>query len=159
MKMTPELKTPEVPMPFEGSYTQENYAQQLVDDYKAAGVAPANVYPQSFMLADVRYWIASEPEFGAQAVFLDDRDETLEGFDVTKPETWKPSMQELAASGVKIIAPPLWMLVKAGADGAIEPSGYAEEAKAAGLGIITWTLERSGRSRTAVAGTTRRSTT
>ena len=144
VKMTPELKTPEVPMPFEGSYTQENYAQQLIDDYKAAGVAPAIVYPQSFMLADVRYWIASEPEFGAQAVFLDDRDETLEGFDVTKPETWKPSMQELAASGVKIIAPPLWMLVKAGADGAIEPSVYAEQAKAAGLGIITWTLERSG---------------
>jgi glycerophosphoryl diester phosphodiesterase len=144
VEMTPELKEPEVPMPFEDNYTQENYAQQLVDEYKAAGVPPASVYPQSFSLEDVRYWISREPEFGAQAVFLDDRNDTLAGFDITKPESWKPSMQALADSGVKIIAPPLWMLVRAGENDVIEPSDYAKQAKGAGLKIITWTLERSG---------------
>lgn len=39
LKFTPELKKPEVAMPFQGDYTQERYAQQMIDDYKAAGVA------------------------------------------------------------------------------------------------------------------------
>lgn len=143
LKFTPELKAPEVTMPFEGNYTQEMYAQQLINEYKEAGIAPSDVYPQSFHLADVEYWLKAEPEFGKQAVLLDDRDETTKGFDNMKPETWKPSMQELAAKGVKILAPPLWMLVTA-KDGKIVPSVYAEEAKKAGLGLISWSLERSG---------------
>jgi glycerophosphoryl diester phosphodiesterase len=142
-KFTPELKTPDVPMPFNGDYTQEAYAQQLIDEYKAAGVPPADVYPQSFRLDDVRYWIEKEPEFGTQAVYLDERDEKLAGFDIAKPETWQPSMRELADSGVKILAPPMWMLVTV-ENGKIVPSVYAKEAKAAGLQLITWTLERSG---------------
>ncbi|GAG11913.1 unnamed protein product, partial [marine sediment metagenome] len=36
MKMTPELKSPSVKMPFEGDYTQEKYAQQMIDEYKKA---------------------------------------------------------------------------------------------------------------------------
>lgn len=52
-------------------------------------------------------------------------------------------MQELADKGVKIIAPPMWMLV-ANEGGKIVPSIYAKRAKEAGLDIITWTLERSG---------------
>ena len=52
-------------------------------------------------------------------------------------------MQSLADDGVKIIAPPLWMLVTA-KDGEIVPSPYATAAKAAGLDIIAWSLERSG---------------
>jgi glycerophosphoryl diester phosphodiesterase len=142
-KFTPELKAPEVAMPFEGDYTQADYAQQLIDEYKAAGVDPADVFAQSFDLDDVRYWIANEPAFGAQAVYLDDRD-TQESFDHTDPSTWSPSMEELAASGVKIIAPPIWMLVTLDDAKQIVPSPYAEAAKAAGLDIITWTLERSG---------------
>jgi glycerophosphoryl diester phosphodiesterase len=142
-KFTPELKAPEVAMPFEGDYTQADYAQQLIDEYKAAGVDPADVFAQSFDLDDVRYWIANEPAFGAQAVYLDDRD-TQESFDHTNPSTWSPSMEELAASGVKIIAPPMWMLVTLDDAKQIVPSPYAEAAKAAGLDIITWTLERSG---------------
>src|SRR5688572_13384421 len=35
-KFTPELKAPSVSMPFQGSYTQEAYAQQMIDEYKAA---------------------------------------------------------------------------------------------------------------------------
>ena len=52
-------------------------------------------------------------------------------------------MEELAGRGVKVLAPPLWMLV-AVREGAIVPSVYADEAKAAGLQLIAWTLERSG---------------
>lgn len=143
LKFTPELKGPEVTMPFEGNYTQEMYAQQLINEYKEAGIPASDVYPQSFQLEDVEYWLKAEPEFGKQAVFLDDRDETTKGFDNMRPETWKPSMQELADKGVKILAPPLWMLVTA-KDGKIVPSVYAEEAKKAGLGLISWSLERSG---------------
>lgn len=143
VKFTPELKAPSVEMPFDGDYTQDAYAQQMIDEYKAAGISPADVFPQSFQLRDLLYWIKADPEFGAQAVYLDDRNDTLEGFDPMKPETFKPTMQELADQGVKIIAPPTYMLVTLDG-GKIVPSPYTEEAKAAGLRIITWTLERSG---------------
>ncbi len=36
VKFTPELKAPEVEMPFKGDYTQEDFAQQMIDEYKAA---------------------------------------------------------------------------------------------------------------------------
>jgi glycerophosphoryl diester phosphodiesterase len=45
--MTPELKSPSVDMPFDG-FTQEAYAQKMIDEYKAAGVPPRDVWPQSF---------------------------------------------------------------------------------------------------------------
>jgi glycerophosphoryl diester phosphodiesterase len=143
-KFTPELKAADVPMPFGGDFTQAAYAQKLVDAYKAARIDPKDVYLQSFNLEDVRYWIKKAPEFGAQAVYLDDRDETLPGFDPNKPESWKPDMKSLAAEGVKIIAPPMWMLVTLDDKKAIVPSAYAKAAKEAGLDIITWTIERSG---------------
>jgi glycerophosphoryl diester phosphodiesterase len=53
-------------------------------------------------------------------------------------------MKALADEGVKIIAPPLWMLVMLNEKKDIVPSAYAKAAKEAGLDIITWTLERSG---------------
>ena len=60
VKMTPELKFPAVAMPFDG-FTQEDYAQKLINEYKAAGVSPRRVWPQSFNKPDVLYWIAKEP--------------------------------------------------------------------------------------------------
>jgi glycerophosphoryl diester phosphodiesterase len=120
------------------------YAQQLIDEYRQAGIPASNVYPQSFQLRDILYWLEKDPDFGGQAIFLDDRDETAKGFDPEKPATWQPGMTELAQKGVKIRAPPLWMLVRPGPDGTIEPSTYAREAKKAGLGLIAWSLERSG---------------
>ena len=141
-KMTPELKSPSVAMPYNG-YTQEDYAQQMIDEYKEANVDPSNVFPQSFKYEDVLYWVNEEPEFGEQAVYLDGRysDQT---FNVNDPTTWTPSMQQIASDGVNIIAPPLWMLVTTDPMNILVPSIYAEEAKASGLDIITWTLERSG---------------
>lgn len=143
VKMTPELKTPSVEMPFEGDYTQELYAQQMIDEYKAAGVPPEDVFPQSFLLDDVLYWIANEPEFGAQALYLDPRSIGPD-FDSNDPNTWSPTMQEITGQGVQIIAPPMQFLVTLDENGEIVPSAYAQEAKAAGLEIITWTFERSG---------------
>jgi glycerophosphoryl diester phosphodiesterase len=141
-KFTPELKAPAVEMPFDGM-TQEMYAQKLIDDYKAAGIPASDVFAQSFDLNDVLYWIKAEPEFGAQAVYLDDSADTIEGWSAMDPATWDHSMADLKAMGVNYIAPPLWVLVTL-QDGRIVPSVYATEAKAAGLNIITWTLERSG---------------
>ena len=143
VKMTPELKSPSVEMPYEGDYTQEDYAQQMVDEYKAARVNPKKEFAQSFFLDDVLYWINNEPRFGRQAVFLDGRynDPT---FDHTDPNTWSPTMEELVSEGVNIIAPPMWMLMALDGNKKILPSTYAKGAKAAGLDIITWTLERSG---------------
>ena len=150
-KFTPELKAPAVEMPFDG-FSQEDYAQKLVDEYRAAGVPPEDVWLQSFNLQDVLYWIEAEPEFGAQAVYLDDRYEEPEPMgdsagqviDPMDPATFEPTMQELADMGVRIVAPPTWMLVTLDEAGEIVPSPYAEEARAAGLDIITWTVERSG---------------
>ena len=143
-RFTPELKAPEVPMPFEGTYTQDRYAQQLIDEYREAGISPDDVYPQSFQLRDVLYWLAKEPAFGRQAVFLDDRDERVPGFDPMRPETWRPGMAALRDQGVRILAPPLWMLVTTDAENRIVPSAYARAARAAGLDLMAWSLERSG---------------
>ncbi len=143
VKMTPELKIPSVKMPYKGTYTQKYYAQQMLDEYKTAGVNPKDVFAQSFNINDIKYWIKNDPAFGKQAVYLDGRyDEP--GFDHTNPGTWSPSMSELVTDGVKIIAPPMWMLVALDENNKIVPSTYAIAAKEAGLDIITWTLERSG---------------
>ncbi|MQX36074.1 glycerophosphodiester phosphodiesterase family protein [Roseospira navarrensis] len=140
-KFTPELKTPSVDMPFDG-FSQEDYAQKMIDEYKAAGVPASDVLAQSFNLEDVLYWIENEPEFGKQAVYLDDSYD-IEGWDPMDASTWTHTMTELKDMGVNYIAPPMWVLVTV-EDGEIVPSVYAKEAKAAGLNIITWTLERSG---------------
>jgi glycerophosphoryl diester phosphodiesterase len=138
-KFTPELKLPSVPMPFEGDYTQEQYAQQMIDEYKAAGIAPRRVFAQSFNLDDVLYWLANEPAFGRQAVFLDERVDQPGGYDEAVA-----GMPALAEQGVQIVAPPMWALVSLDGDQRIVPSTYAKAARKAGLDIITWTLERSG---------------
>jgi glycerophosphoryl diester phosphodiesterase len=142
-RFTPELKAAEVQMPFDGDYTQEKYATQMLEEYRAAGIPPADVFAQSFSLPDILYWVKTAPDFAAQAVFLDGRYET-KGFDHTKPESWTPSMAELKAQGVNILAPPIYMMLALNAQGEIAPSNYAKAAKAAGLDLIGWSLERDG---------------
>jgi glycerophosphoryl diester phosphodiesterase len=135
VKMTPELKFPSVPMPFDG-FTQEAFAQKLVDELRTAGVPPQHVFPQSFNLPDVLYW-AHKTAYGRQAVFLDDAADPSQ----------LPTAADLAsykAQGVQIWAPPTWALLAVDASGNIVPSQAAKDAKAAGLQLITWTLERSG---------------
>jgi glycerophosphoryl diester phosphodiesterase len=136
VKMTPELKAPVVPMPFNG-LTQEGFAQKLVDDYKAAGVSPDRVFPQSFSRADVLHWVKAEPTFGRQAVYLDDAQTPAD----------LPSAAQLKAlkqAGINIWAPPVFALLALGEGDRIVASDAARNAHAAGLGLIAWTLERSG---------------
>lgn len=141
VKMTPELKSPSVPMPFNG-FSQKDYAQKMINEYKEAGIPASKVWVQSFDINDILYWIQSEPEFGKQAVYLDGRYEDP-AFDHRNPATWSPSMEQLASNGVKIIAPPMWMLLEL-EEGEIVPSLYANQAKKVGLNVIAWTFERSG---------------
>ena len=71
--------------------------QKLMDEYTSAGVAPSDVWLQSFVEQDVMYWLAASPAgFGPQAVMLDNN--YTDG-----------------TAGVKILAPPMQMLVKVGA--------------------------------------------
>ena len=136
VKMTPELKSASVPMPFNG-FTQQAYAQKMINEYKQANVLARHVWAQSFDKSDVLYWIANEPAFGKQAVYLNDANSVAD----------LPGFAELAsykAQGINIVAPPIFALLTADGSGNILPSRYAIDAKAAGLDIITWTLERSG---------------
>ena len=136
VRMTPELKAPSVTMPFEG-FSQEAYAQKMIDEYKMAGVAPRDVFPQSFAKDDVLYWINHEPAFGRQAVYLDDANVLAD----------LPSFAELVGyrqEGINIWAPPTFALLALDQMNRIVPSLAAKNVKAAGLEIITWTLERSG---------------
>jgi glycerophosphoryl diester phosphodiesterase len=142
VKMTPELKSPQVSMPFNGM-SQQQYAQKMLNEYTQMNVPASRVYPQSFNLDDVKYWINTNPDFANKSVYLDGRDSDT-GFDANNPTTWQPSMNELAAAGIKILAPPIWMLLTIDNDRNIVPSQYAIDAKAAGLALMTWSLERSG---------------
>ncbi|MEJ2534519.1 MAG: glycerophosphodiester phosphodiesterase family protein, partial [Gammaproteobacteria bacterium] len=140
-EMIPELKAPEVPMPFRG-FTQEDYARKLVREYRDAGVPAEQVRLQSFRLDDILLWLREAPEFGRRALWLDGRYESA-GFDHRRVADLRPTMTELVEAGVRFIGPPLWMLVEE-EQGRIVPSAYARAAQAAGLGIIAWSLERSG---------------
>jgi glycerophosphoryl diester phosphodiesterase len=136
VKQTPELKFPSVDMPFNG-FTQEMYAQKLIDELKAAGVRPRDVFPQSFNKPDILYWIKNEPAYGRQAVFLDDANVVAE----------LPSFADLVGyrnEGIRIWAPPTFALLTLDGSNRIVASQWARDAKEAGLDIITWTLERSG---------------
>lgn len=142
VKMAPELKAAQVEMPYQGM-TQADYAASMIDEYQAAGVPARDVFPQSFQLTDVLYWIQQRPAYGRQAMMLDGRYNDA-SFNIHDSSSWRPDHESLQAKGVNIIAPPLWMLLQADDEGRLRVSEYAVKAKAAGLDIITWTLERSG---------------
>jgi hypothetical protein len=86
----------------------------------------------------VFYWVEQTPDFGVQAVALDE----TEHEDEESIDTW---IELLVSNDVKIVAPPLWQLVQPddSAPTRIAASYYAKSAKEAGLDVITWTLERT----------------
>ncbi len=135
VKMTPELKSASVSMPFEG-FSQENYAQKMIDEYKVAKVPASSVFAQSFNKNDILYWVKNEPAFGKQAVFLDSAEKPADLPSLAQLQSYKKE-------GIQIVAPPLFALLDA-QDGKLVASSYAKNTKLAGLGIITWSLERSG---------------
>jgi glycerophosphoryl diester phosphodiesterase len=133
VRMTPELKEASVRLPFNG-VTREQLAQRLIDEYRAAGVAPSDVFPQSFHRGDVEYWISHEPEYGKRAVMVEN---APFGRSARRLRRYK-------TAGINIWAPPLFVLLDLDAQGRIVPSRSAGAARAAGLDVVTWTLERSG---------------
>jgi len=139
---TPELKSVDGAVGFgESGLDQQSYARKMIEEYIAAGIDPRQVWAQSFAINDVYLWIAEYPKFGKQAVALDGRDPAAIAAN-------PPTLEEFAAlkaQGVNIIAPPMPMLLASGSGGSIVPSVYAERAREAGLDIISWTSERSGR--------------
>jgi glycerophosphoryl diester phosphodiesterase len=142
-KFIPELKRPEVPMPFRG-LTQTDYADKLLAEYRQLGISASQVHPQSFNLADVKYWISNHSEYAPQAMWLVPRERQI------APPTIK-ELQTLQANGLAIIAPPIHMLVQQKSNGQIEPTAFARAAKASGLKVITWTFE-SAKATAAVYG-------
>ena len=136
---TPELKSGD-PARIQAIFGgQAQYAQKMIDTYKAAGVDPKKVWAQSFDLNDVLYWIRNEPAYGRQAVYLDSVDPSA------KPPIPRQTTAQLAAlkaAGVQIIAPPIQALLAVDAAGQVVPSQYALDINAAGLKIICWSFER-----------------
>ena len=134
VKHVPELKAAMVGMPFNGM-SQSDYADRMIQSYLAAGVEPTHVYPQSFSLDDVLYWIEAYPEIADQVIYLDPRG---------RDRNFQPSLQNMQAlydQGLRILAPPIPMLIKLNDLGEIAPSEYAQMAKTVGFDLITWTLE------------------
>ncbi|KPI37145.1 uncharacterized protein AB675_3592 [Cyphellophora attinorum] len=126
---------------FPAGYTQQDYARQFIQTFINKGIDPARVWAQSFNPPDIFQWLEEFPEFGRQAVYLDESGDTPENY--TAAVAALPSIK---AKGVNIIAPPFnYLLMEAGpGNQSIVPAPYATAAKAAGLDIITWTFERSG---------------
>jgi len=137
---TPELKAgnPDRINAIFGS--QVKYAQKMIDELKAAGVPPQDVFAQSFNKDDILYWIQHEPRFGKQAVYLDSIDPTAIP---PIPRLTLEQLKQLKMQGVKIIAPPIFALLALNGDDEIVPSQYAKDIKSLGFDIITWTFERS----------------
>ena len=154
-KHTPELK----------SYTQgigmpayDQIRAKIVQEYIDNGINASDVFLQSFNYPDIAFWLANYPEFARQAIYLD-----IDGnlpCDGTLAKCKLPAnFTALYAAGVRYIGPQLNVLVQVGNAscsapspcnaksclcGKYAPSEYAMAANAAGLKIITWSLERSG---------------
>ncbi|MFC3694434.1 glycerophosphodiester phosphodiesterase family protein [Chenggangzhangella methanolivorans] len=137
VKMTPELKSPVVEMPFRG-FSQQDYAQKLINEYKEAGVKAKDVFPQSFDINDVLYWVQKEPTFGRQAVYLDDANTVADLPNAAELQSYRDQ-------GIRIWAPPVFAALAVNGKNEIVASKAAKNAKAAGLDLIIWSLERSGR--------------
>ena len=139
VEQTPELKAGD-PARIQAIFGgQAQYAQKMIDTYKAADVDPRKVWAQSFDLNDILYWIQHEPAFGRQAVYLDSIDPTL---NPPIPRQTNAQLAALKAAGVQIIAPPIQALLAVNVAGQVVPSQYALDINAAGLKIITWSFER-----------------
>jgi glycerophosphoryl diester phosphodiesterase len=145
---TPELKAGNPARVAQVFGSQENYAQAMIDEFKRAGVNPRDVWAQSFNLNDILYWIHHEPRFGRQAVYLDDVDPSA-----NIPRLSRAELQSLKTNGVRIFAPPIPALLAVDASThTLVPSDYANDIKAAGLDIITWSFERADLRRGAAFG-------
>lgn len=138
VKHTPELKSGN-PARIEQVFgSQAAYAQKLIDELRRGGVKPKDAWPQSFDLRDVLHWVKNEPQYGRQAVYLDDIDP---GAGI--PRLTNAELRAIRSEGVRILAPPIPALLAVDSSDAIVPSQYARDIEAAGFDVITWTFERA----------------
>jgi glycerophosphoryl diester phosphodiesterase len=128
---------------------QQNYAQAFADLLQSEGVKPRHVWPQSFNVNDVLYWI-DHTRYGNRAVFLVDYDADKNNillFDIAGKQLVERADQvqffaDLRKAGVQIVAPAMPALLAV--DGsAVVPSQLAKDLKSLGFDIITWTFERA----------------
>ena len=99
------------------------------------GIPLSRVYPQSFTFDDVALWL-QYPEVRDRVVYLDPRG---------RQPDFMPSaanMKSLYDQGLRILAPPLPMLLQLDEQGQIVPTDYATLARQAKLDLIAWTFER-----------------
>jgi glycerophosphoryl diester phosphodiesterase len=149
VKHTPELKAGE-PASIVGVFgSQEQYAQKLIDELRAADVRPKDAWPQSFNVNDVLYWVRNTA-YGEQAVFLVDYNATTNDI-IMSDATGRPLLtrkeqlgffRELRRANVRIIAPPIPALLSIEGDRVV-PSALARTLKGMGFELITWSFERS----------------
>ena len=103
-KLRPSSSRPTVDHAGQRVHASSRYAQKMIDEYKAAGISPRRVWPQSFNIHDVLYWVNNEPAFGRQAVYLDDANVVAD----------LPSFAELVrlhSRGHQHLAPPTFALL------------------------------------------------
>ena len=139
--MTPELKAFEPPADGDERFDREALSRAMFDAYRAAGVGPDRLYPQSFELDDLRLWREIEPGYAERAVWLDGRYRDVD-VDPGDASNLAPAFDALEGEGVGYLAPPIWMLLTLDGAGEMVPSDYALRARAAGLPLLTWSLER-----------------
>jgi glycerophosphoryl diester phosphodiesterase len=108
LNFTAEAKTPEVPMPFQGNYTQTDFIKQIVDTFDGYKINPDRVWLQSFLPDDIFWWIDNTPAYGLQAVYLDERaDLTADGYDVAvSPSVASRSLRLPSTSSSQPTTPP-----------------------------------------------------
>ena len=139
VKHTPELKAGDPERIKQVFGSQGAYAQKMIDEFKRAGVDPSDVFPQSFNLEDIRYWIKNEPAFGRQAVYLDDVDPTG---GQSAPDAAKSSSncapKACASSPRRSLRCSRWMT-----PGKSCPRSTRATSARRASSIITWTFERS----------------
>ncbi len=134
-KHIPELKRMDAHSLSSLDLTLEHYAELLLKEYQNLGISPDRIFLQSFSWDVIEFWLTHYPEHAKNIVFLDGRGR-IPGFRSTQA-----SMNSLYEKGLRIIAPPIPMLVEVNDQGELRRTSYADHALAAGLEVITWTFE------------------
>lgn len=128
----PELKRTPLPPGLD----RDDLRRAFVDAFRAQGIAPERVFLQSFDLEDLAFWRRYAPAYARRGIWLDGR-----RLDPEDPATWHPGMAELKAGGLAYLGPPIRYLIKR-ERARLVPTAYARAARAAGLLLVPWTLER-----------------
>ena len=133
VKIYARAQGPSVTMPFNG-FTQEAYAQKMIDEYKAAGVSPRRVFAQSF--DQRRHPLLDQPRAGVRRAGRVPRRRQRGRGTAELCATWSATSSWASTSS----APPMFALVHRRCQQPNRALRLREDAKAAGLDIITWTL-------------------